>query len=331
MKRIVKKEDFYKSLNTLLKDFEIIGPKKLNGKGVFYQTLTQVKDLSLNEDFTVEPMKKFFLGPSCWLSSHKYDDDFSIESIEQKSDKRIIIGARPCEARGLTLLDNVFDSDYKDKFYINNRSRTVIVGLACTKPDENCFCTSLGSSPVETLGLDALLFDLENDFIIETITKKGEGIFNSLGQELNSNYEKKLAEECDKCKALVKKQVKVPDTLENTFESSYWEEVSRSCLNCGICTFLCPTCHCFDLVDQERKTLRCYDGCSFADFTLETSGHNPRPTKKERYRQRVFHKFDYFKRNFGVNLCIGCGRCIRYCPVKIDIGDIVDKVPVEKK
>ncbi|MBU3911258.1 MAG: 4Fe-4S dicluster domain-containing protein, partial [Candidatus Omnitrophica bacterium] len=133
----------------------------------------------------------------------------------------------------------------------------------------------------------------------------------------------------DKMLTLVKKKIKTPENLDKVFESGYWDEVSKPCISCGVCTFLCPTCHCFDLVDEERKKLRCYDGCSFPDFTLEASGVNPRPTKKERYRQRVYHKFDYFKKNFGENLCVGCGRCIRYCPVKIDIADIVDKAPIK--
>jgi len=119
-----------------------------------------------------------------------------------------------------------------------------------------------------------------------------------------------------------------PEGLDKIFEHEYWQEVSRACLSCGICTYLCPTCHCFDLVDEERKRLRCYDGCSFPDFTLQASGENPSPTKKERYRQRVYHKFDYFKKNFGENLCVGCGRCIRYCPVKIDIAEIVANAPI---
>ena len=80
-------------------------------------------------------------------------------------------------------------------------------------------------------------------------------------------------------------------------------------------------------MDEKRKRMRCYDGCAFADFTAEASGENPRPTKRERYRQRVYHKFDYFKKNFGENLCVGCGRCIRHCPVKIDISEIIDKAP----
>ncbi len=331
MKRVVKKEEFSKLLSVLLDDFELIGPKQLTGKGVLYQPITELKDLYLGEEFAVEPIKKFFLEPSTWITEHEYEEGFSVKTLRQEDKKRIVIGVRPCEARGLVLLDNIFDSDYKDSFYITNRNRTTIIGLACNKPNASCFCTSLGSSPSEILGIDALLFDIDDSFVVEIITEKGKSLLGSLGEELRALDEKKLDALRVEQKNLVKKQIKVPDTLDSTFESDYWQGVSLSCVSCGICTYLCPTCHCFDLVDEERKKLRCYDACSFGDFTLEASGENPRPTKKERYRQRVFHKFDYFRKNFGVNLCTGCGRCIRYCPVKIDIADIVDKAPVSNK
>jgi len=235
---------------------------------------------------------------------------------------------RSCEARGLALLDKIFDQDYKDEFYIAHRNRTIIVGLACEKPDQDCFCTSMESSPAESRGMDALLFNTEEGFIIELCTDKGKNIFGSLGENLSKEAKEKFDAARGKKKDLVKRTVNVTEKLNDIFTSDYWTTVSRSCLSCGICTYLCPTCHCFDLVDEEKKRFRCYDGCAFPDFTLETSGENPRPTKRERYRQRVLHKFDYFKKNFGENLCVGCGRCIRHCPVKIDIADIVDKAPL---
>lgn len=324
MQKVISRENLYSKVAELLKDFEVIGSKELSNKGIFYQVTEDAKELYLGQDFAIEPIKKFFLEPSSWILRHA-KDDVSVESFPQSDKKRIVIGARPCEVRGLTLLDKLFDSEYKDDFYINNRKRTIIVGLACGKPDKSCFCTSMQGSPAGFSGMDALLFESDDGFVIELITDKGKHIFGSIGEDLK---EKQKLDK-DKMLTLVKKKIKTPENLDKVFESGYWDEVSKPCISCGVCTFLCPTCHCFDLVDEERKKLRCYDGCSFPDFTLEASGVNPRPTKKERYRQRVYHKFDYFKKNFGENLCVGCGRCIRYCPVKIDIADIVDKAPIK--
>jgi len=330
MQIVITKEDLNKLLSSLLGDFEVIGPQELPHKGIFYQPIQDIKDLYLGEGFATDSIKKFFLNPSEYLVKGSYTSGNEVlEDLPLPEKKRIIIGARACETRGLTLLDKVFGAeDYKDKFYLNNRTRTIIVGLSCVKPDKNCFCTSLGGSPVEARGLDALIFPQGNEFIIEIISDPAKEIFGSLGRDLNREELKALEIDKERIKKSLSRKIKVPESMDNIFESGYWGRVSASCLSCGICTFLCPTCHCFDLVDEERKKLRCYDGCAFCDFTLEASGGNPRPTKKERYRQRAYHKFDYFKKNFGENLCVGCGRCIRHCPVKIDIADIVDKAPI---
>ncbi len=324
MRRSVKKEDLIKQIDSLLKGFEVIGPKETPNKGILYQVLEDVRDLYLGQEFAIEPIKRFFLEPSTWIL-RQAKDNVSVENFPQQNKKRIIIGARPCEVRGLALLDKLFDSEYKDEFYINNRKRTIIVGLACSKPDMSCFCTSMQGSPVDASGMDALIFESGDGFIIELVTDKAKDILGSTGEDIKGDQGLNK----DKMKELVKKKTNIPESLDKVFDSDYWNEVSMPCISCGVCTFLCPTCHCFDLVDEERKRLRCYDGCSFPDFTLEASGVNSRPTKKERYRQRVYHKFDYFKKNFGENLCVGCGRCIRFCPVKIDIADIVDKAPVK--
>lgn len=329
MTKIIAKEDLDKLLDSLLKDFEIIGPKEIANKGVFYEPIKNAQDLYLGENFAIEQIKKFFLSPSEWLFKEKYEGGGNVlEDERAPNNKRIIIGLRPCEARGLTLLDKVFNSDYKDSSYINNRDNSVIIGLSCSKPDKNCFCVSMDGSPVDTRGMDALLFESGDSFIVEITTDKGKELFSSAGEELDEDKRKSLELDKKKRKDLVSRKVDSQKNLDGCFESAYWQEVSFPCLSCGICTYLCPTCHCFDLVDEGRKRLRCYDGCAFVDFTIQTSGENPRPTKKERYRQRVFHKFNYFKKNFDENLCVGCGRCIRHCPVKIDIAEIVDKAPL---
>lgn len=330
MLKIITKEDLHKTLTSLLSDFEIIGPRELSHKGIFYEPITDLKDLYWGESFATEPVKKFFLSPSEHLFKGRYDNGQEVlEELPLSENKRIIMGVRPCEARGLTLLDKVFDTqDYKDEFYLNNRQRTILVGLSCLKPDKSCFCTSLGGSPESNRGLDVLIFPAGNEFIIEIITERTKKIFESLGRDLNKDETKAWEMDKQRRKESLNYRIEVPEGLDKIFESEYWENISRSCISCGVCTFLCPTCHCFDLVDEKRKRLRCYDGCAFCDFTMEASGVNPRPVKRERYRQRVFHKFDYFKKNFKENLCVGCGRCIRFCPVKMNIAEIVDKAPL---
>ncbi|MDO8525851.1 MAG: 4Fe-4S dicluster domain-containing protein [Candidatus Omnitrophota bacterium] len=333
MQKTITMKELSNILDSLSKGYEIVGPRKFSGKGVFYSAITDAGDLYLGTEFTVEPVKKLFLMPSEWLFENSFNDGkISLGAAPpQEKKKRIIIGVRPCEARGLELLDKVFCSDSKDSSYSKNRERSVIVGLACSKPDKTCFCTSLGSSPAETRGMDAMIFAGEDsdEMTLEILTDKAKDIFAPQGDLTGDERKKRIEAEKKRIKDSIRK-INISDTLGDCFESGYWEDVSSSCVSCGVCTYLCPTCHCFDLVDEKRKKLRCYDGCCFKDFTRQASGENPRPTKKERYRQRVFHKFDYFRKNFGEHLCVGCGRCIRYCPVKIDISEIAANAPKKK-
>ncbi len=327
MSRIFTRQELDKWVNSLCADYQVIGPKELPAKGIFYQPIADAGELYMGDSFTIEPAKKFFLKAWEYLFVGEFKGNEAIlaeSGISEK--KKILFGLRPCEARGLTLLDKVFDSKFKDNFYINNRVMSIIVGLSCLNPGRECFCTSMGGSPVDSRGMDVEVFAAAGEFIVEAITEAGKRILDSAGRELDKEEAKVW--ELDKIKRsdVLKRKITSCDVPDDIFESDYWGRVSKSCLSCGICTFLCPTCHCFDLVDEERKRLRCYDGCAFSDFTLEASGVNPRPTKKERYRQRVFHKFNYFKKDFKENLCVGCGRCIRHCPVKIDISEIVANV-----
>ena len=347
MKRVLSKQEFYRELSKLAESFEVIGPRERPNKGVFYEQIAEVSELYVGDRFTTRPVKEYFLEPCTRLLRYRREGLPGFEDVPEQDGRRIILGVRPCEARGLVLLDNVFDvpaspdaassgaadgkRGYPDRPYIRNRERTVVVGLACKCPDGSCFCTSVGGSPAETVGMDAIVFETEDGFAIETFTAEGDDVFGSFGDHMTEAEESRLDSEKARMRDLPERKLRPPDNLVAIFSDDYWVDVSRPCIGCGVCTYLCPTCHCFDLVDEQRSRLRCYDGCSFPDFTLEASGENPRPTKKERYRQRVLHKFDYFRRNFGENLCVGCGRCIRFCPVRMDIADIVDKAPVPNR
>lgn len=324
MTRIFTREELNKWINRLIADYEAYAPKELPAKGIFYQLISDAKEAYLGDAFTIEPAKKFFFRPSERVFSGKFKQGLeTLEDAAPNGKKKIILGVRPCEARALTLLDKVLNSETKDSFYAANRNNFIVIGLSCLNPDKDCFCTSLGGSPVESRGMDAEIFISVDGFIIEGVSAKGKELLGSAGRALSATEEK--AWDADKKKKIdtVKRKIEIPQTLDNIFESDYWEEASAACLSCGICTFICPSCHCFDLVDEEREKLRCYDGCAFSDFTIEASGANSRGSKKERYRQRVYHKFSYFKKNFGEDLCVGCGRCIRHCPVKMDIAEIV--------
>ena len=126
---------------------------------------------------------------------------------------------------------------------------------------------------------------------------------------------------------------KIKAWLDKSFEDDFWKSVSAKCLGCGICAFVCPACHCFDVVDEASFTngerRKNWDSCSFSYFTLHTSGHNPRPSQRDRFRNRIMHKFKYYKDKFDVIACTGCGRCARACPVNMNLEDVLELI--EKK
>ena len=118
--------------------------------------------------------------------------------------------------------------------------------------------------------------------------------------------------------------------LKGMFEHPIWDEVSKPCMGCGTCTYVCPTCYCFDIGSDnhgaEGTKFRCWDSCMFSDYARMAGGHDPRPSKKERVRNRYMHKLSYFNERYGTTLCVGCGRCVSKCPSGMDITDFINKV-----
>ena len=254
--------------------------------------------------------------------------------------KRAVFGVRPCDGRAVPRMDALFDSEgFHDDYYWARRDKIAYVGLACNQPvNATCFCKSVGGSPVSTDGMDVLLTDLGDHYFAKALTKAGEALLSvAPGEKPSAGDQKKLKDTHAKAEAAPQRAVNdaagAPAALKANFDSPLWETLAQGCIGCGICTFLCPTCHCFDINDEVTGTapmkgnrVRTWDNCQFPDFTMHTSGHNPRESLGSRLRQRVCHKFQYFHENFGMLQCTGCGRCVSECPVGIDIANVVNKV-----
>ena len=270
---------------------------------------------------------------------YEYEAGGTEMKIPEGPEEKVLLGVRPCDARALTIVDKLFSWDIDDPYYLKKRETTTIIGLACQEPGINCFCTSVGGGPASTEGMDLLLTDLGEGYLLQPLTEKGEKLCQDAGELLvdaagdDTQAADKFHQEAAE-KIVRKINVDdIPQKLEELWESPLWKRVSDACLGCGACTFLCPTCHCFDIQDEmegfEGRRCRIWDSCMFKEYTLHTSGHNPRPTRRERTRNRVNHKYSYFVKNFGTIACVGCGRCINNCPVNIDILDILSQVVKE--
>ena len=264
------------------------------------------------------------------------DDHHIMKEIDTDYSPRALIGLRPCDAKALILVKLNFDTaDYKDPYWIKAYEATTFVGLACDDPSSTCFCTTAGSGPYNEEGLDLLLIDSDDHYLAKVITEKGATLLDSAGWgteagDISIIETKKSAAEAKIISEIRTDKLKEKDTLE-IHSAPFWEDVSFACLNCGTCTFVCPTCWCFDIQDEVHGNdgirMRNWDSCMFPLFTLHTTGHNPRGEKFQRVRQRFMHKLKYFvdKYEKGI-MCVGCGRCVRQCPVNIDIRSICEKM-----
>ncbi len=307
-----------------------------------YELIKDPENISLDYPNTIlSPKKIIFPQREVLLEFNKNEEGLEVKEVLPEEQPSVIFGVRPCDAKALTLTDKVFGEDFNDLYYWGRKNQMTIVGLACNRPpSSNCFCTSVDGSPFSEQGLDVLMTDLGDKYYVKSLTKKGEHLLNmgkSLLKTPTADDKKKLEKIHVDAERHIKRQVKnikkIPPKLKEMFDSSLWDEESLSCIRCGICTYLCPTCHCFDINDEvssssplQGKRIRTWDTCQFPDFTMHSSGHNPRPDKASRLRQRVMHKFQYFVERYKSYQCTGCGRCISRCPVGIDIIEVLDKV-----
>ncbi len=252
---------------------------------------------------------------------------------------RIVVGIRPCDAYALKLVDLNFNTpQYKDPWWVKRRDITILIGMACVQPRPTCFCKAVGTGPFDTRGLDLIIVPVDGQYVIEPVTEKGEKLLNDFkpsGSEASDDILKKVEqvkkEAENRIESLGDLEPLAKEPISDFFDSPLWNEIQFGCINCGTCTFLCPTCWCFDIQDETYGNkgcrLRLWDSCMFPLFTLHGSGHNPRAQKVQRVRQRFMHKLKYFvdKYHQGV-ACVGCGRCVEFCPVNIDIRDVIRRM-----
>ncbi len=288
---------------------------------------------------TVLPVKASFL-PSMeeMFRFHRDEGGYQLEPLGSEERKELIFGVRPCDASALAMLDMVFKDGYQDPYYLSRRKNTLLVGLSCTNPYDSCFCTSLGSTPSDSSNVDLMVTDIGDSFFIEEVTEAGqELIAKTSGLEKVTEADDAGAKEVkDASYQKVTKKIDTTDIankLHSCFENQdHWEKVAAKCISCGICTFLCPTCYCFDISDELTKKqgarLRSWDSCAFPVYT-KMPMENPREEKWRRVRQKVCHKYEFYPMNFGVIACTGCGRCIRLCPVNWDITQTLASLPTQ--
>jgi ferredoxin len=329
----LRKEHFGKFVAAVSKGRKFFGPLECSD-GVQLAELSP-QDVPAFEygNFTLPP-KRFFLPRSEVIAVH---GPGGMAATPPSQERVVLFGVRPCDAMSLTYMDKVFiDETYVDPYYRSRRENTLIITLACRQPAVTCFCASVKGCPAGTAGADIAASDLGDALLLESITDAGHAFLAEhaglMGKPSTAQLKARDSQHADAGKKMSPVDVeKLPARLQAAFESKTWDDISQRCLGCGVCTFLCPTCHCFGLHDEQvgpvQRRVRAQDACAFPTFTLEASGHNPRTRQGARMRQRVMHKFCYAAENFGELFCVGCGRCIRSCPANLDIRQTLAEVP----
>ena len=306
----------------------LYGPIRNNGEVTLTEVTEQPEFDFSYRNFKTSP-KDFFLPQSEVIC--RFCRGELVEDAVSAPQKRVLLGLRPCDARAFWLMDKVFLEEPEDFYYKQKRENTVIIAAACANPESTCFCTSVGGGPAGTEGSDVLLFDVGERFLFEAVTERGENFLNQFPEMNEDATKKQIAEKekiAEESSARIEKLALdgIAERFAESFDSDLWEEPSQKCLGCGICTYFCPTCYCFDVTDEtlreNGRRVRTWDSCMYKLFTLHASGHNPRPTQKERIRQRFMHKFSYSVDNHGELFCVGCGRCIKNCPVNLDLREV---------
>ena len=315
-------------LEELRKEFHVLVPTATEGASKFapYTTGAQV---SLDGRTLLPPKDLFFPQTEKMYKFSMHGLDASIESSLETPKSQLLFGIRPCDAKSIHCLDHVFlTKGFVDDFYQAKREQTFLISIGCNGPAEpTCFCPSMGVNPQEAEDVDLHLYDLGDKF--GAIAKSGKGtdfltkygaLFTEAEVQLPTVAEFALKPELDG----------ITEKLQKMFEHPIWEQLGKKCIGCGACTYLCPTCHCFDISARVAGTegfkFRCWDSCMFSDYTRMAGGHNPRPSKTERVRNRFLHKLQYFPERYGDLLCTGCGRCLSKCPVNMDITNIIKQV-----
>jgi len=244
-------------------------------------------------------------------------------------DEQVMFGVRPCDARGLKVLDALFiEDDPPDSWYTRRREHTTLVGLACNQMGDTCFCTSMGVTPDDHRDMDVMLTEVEDGYAVQAVTPKGEALIQGLALQHRPG---------DPPRQVITARLLFPqaEAWPSHFNDEYWEEMAERCLSCRLCAYVCPTCRCFDVRDEtlaagnghrQYERIRCWDSCAGEVYRKIAGGHNPRAAKGQRLRNRFFCKFYYYPQQYGPLACTGCGRCIDACPVNIDITEVMQHV-----
>ena len=330
----IAKENLSALFQMIAAEQELYLPVKIGGQANF-AVWKEDAEVDLDTLKTVKsPKDAFFPQSENLYTCYREGKKIKIEPEELQKQNFVVFGMRACDIKGVEVLDKVFLAEPVDTFYAVRRAHGTIVAMACHEPEETCFCKVFGVDCAEPVA-DVATWMVEGELYWKALTEKGEALTKKVGSLLTDADEAKVEAEKEAIRSIVEK---LPysdlslegwngDVLMEKFESPIWEELYKPCLACGTCTFVCPTCQCYDIKDYDTghgiQRYRCWDSCMYSDFTMMAHGNN-RTSQMQRFRQRFMHKLVYFPaNNDGMYSCVGCGRCVEKCPSALNIVKVI--------
>ena len=319
----ISKKEWAESLIRVITDYTIYAPVE-KGKNADYRLMkaSTVQDISYDCVIPVLPLKAFFFP----IKENVVQDP--------STQKRIILGVRNCDLMALKLLDAVFlDEDFLDIHYQTRRENTILIGNDCQKIKETCHCTTYGLAPFPEENMDITISPAGELLYLSIFTPKGEALLSKLeakGLHEVEGLPENVYNKRNAIRNLLQKQnIDLPDQEEtkagilNT-DDDFWKEYAAKCVSCGACSVICPTCHCFLLIDREKfEKIKNWDACQYPAFEKVAAGEDPLKRLNKRLKNRYECKYIHKPGMFDVLACTGCGRCIDACIGKIDKNKII--------
>lgn len=325
MKLRLSVEEFDKGLEKLSKEFKIFAPKSFQDRGTYSDTDVVKYDVVNHFDEMVWDRKSNFSPKETILPINQvlfyFTEKEFTESTEEE--KKILVFLRACDLNAVKRIDQIYlaNGASKDTFYARRREKVKFVVVGCTESYRNCFCVSMGSNTVDNY--DAAMNIRNNEIYLE-IQDDSLAVFEGEKTDFNIDFVKEN-----------KFSIEVPENIDfmHLQSHSMWDEYDTRCIACGRCNFTCPTCTCFSMQDiyyRENQNVgerrRVWASCQVDGYTRIAGGHSFRNKQGQRMRFKTLHKIHDFKKRFGYNMCVGCGRCDDACPQYISFSEAITKM-----